>query len=58
MKLDSSELPADRADVLHSKYVYGIWFGLVVGLTFSIFAWGATQYDRWRLHWLAFSQDR
>ena len=44
MKLYSSELPADRADVLYSKYVYGIWFGLVVGLTFSIFAWGVDAY--------------
>lgn len=40
MKLYASELPADRTDVLRSKYAYGTWFGLVVGLTYSIFAWG------------------
>lgn len=45
MKLYSSELPNGRADVLHSKYVYGIWFGVVVGLTFSIFAWGLDAYQ-------------
>jgi hypothetical protein len=44
MKLYSSELPADRADVLHSKNVYGVWFGVVVGLSFSLFAWGVDAY--------------
>jgi hypothetical protein len=44
MTLYSSELPADRADILRSKYSYGIWFGVVIGLTFSIFAWGVDAY--------------
>jgi hypothetical protein len=40
MKLYSSEIPTDRSDVLYSKYAYGIWFGAILGLTFSVFAWG------------------
>ncbi len=45
MKLYSSELPANRPDVIRSKYVYGIWFGIVLGLTFSLFAWGVDAYQ-------------
>lgn len=44
MKLYSSEVPADRTDIQRSKYIYGLWFGIVVGLTFSIFAWGVDAY--------------
>ena len=58
MKLYSNEIPADRADIRRSKYIFGIWFGLVVGLTFSIFAWGVDAYKLARINglypWLKF----
>jgi hypothetical protein len=58
MKLYSTELAADRADVLRSKYVYGFWFGVFVGLTFSIFAWGLDAFQLSRINglypWLKF----
>jgi hypothetical protein len=44
MKLYSSEIPADRPDVRRSKYIYGTWFGIIIGLAFSIFAWGVDAY--------------
>jgi hypothetical protein len=44
MKPYSSEIPANRTDILRSKYLYGMWFGMVMGLTFSIFAWGVDAY--------------
>jgi hypothetical protein len=58
MKPYSSELPADRPDVRRSKYIYGIWFGAVVGLSFSIFAWGVDAYRLTQINglypWLKF----
>src|SRR5512139_1594117 len=36
-------IPA-RSDVLRSKHAYGVWFGIALGLTFSIFAWGIDAY--------------
>jgi len=58
VKLYSNEIPADRADIRRSKYIFGIWFGLVVGLTFSIFAWGVDAYKLARINglypWLKF----
>ena len=58
MKLYSSELPADRADVQQSKHIYGIWFGLVVGLTYSLFAWGIDAFQLYQSNglypWLKF----
>jgi hypothetical protein len=55
----ASELSADRADVLRSKYMYGIWFGIVIGLAFSIFAWGVDAYKLNQINglypWLKFS---
>jgi len=33
-----------RPDVLRSKHIYGAWFGVALGLTFSIFAWGMDAY--------------
>jgi hypothetical protein len=58
MNLYSSEIPADRPDVRRSKYIYGIWFGVVVGLTFSIFAWGVDAYKLTQINglypWLKF----
>lgn len=40
MKLYATEIPADRPDILSSKYIYGVWYGAIVGLTFSLFTWG------------------
>jgi len=58
MKLYTSEIPANRADVLRSKYIYGFWFGVVTGLSFSIFAWGVDAYQLAQIHglfpWLKF----
>ena len=58
MKLYSSDLPGDRSDVLRSKYMYGVWYGVVVGFVFSIFAWGLDAYQLYRIHgfypWLKF----
>jgi len=58
VKLYSNEIPADRADIRRSKYIFGIWFGLVVGFTFSIFAWGVDAYKLARINglypWLKF----
>jgi hypothetical protein len=31
-------------DVLRAKHTYGMWFGIALGLTFSIFAWGIDAY--------------
>ena len=58
MKLYTSQLPANRADVMRSKYVYGFWFGVVVGLTFSLFAWGVDAFQLTQMNglfpWLKF----
>lgn len=58
MKLYTSQIPANRADVMRSKYVYGFWFGVVIGLTFSIFAWGVDAFQLARMNglfpWLKF----
>jgi hypothetical protein len=43
MKLTPDPIPA-RSDVLRSKHAYGAWFGIALGLTFSIFAWGIDAY--------------
>lgn len=40
MKPYPVEILATRPDVLRAKHAYGIWYGIAVGLTFSIFAWG------------------
>ena len=59
MKLYSSETSsAVRPEILHINRSYGIWFGVVLGLTFSIFAWGIDAYSLSRMHglypWLKF----
>ena len=52
------ELPTARPDVLRAKHAYGIWFGVALGLTFSIFAWGLDAYALSRINgfypWLKF----
>jgi hypothetical protein len=37
-------ISAERTDILRAKHIYGFWFGAVLGLTFSIFAWGVDSY--------------
>src|SRR5215213_9235820 len=58
MKLHPPVLTAARPDVLRSKYVYGIWFGTALGLTFSVFAWGIDAYTLSQINglypWLKF----
>lgn len=44
MKFFQPQYPTGDADVLHSKHMYGIWFGMALGLAFSIFAWGIDAY--------------
>lgn len=44
MKLYSTNTASVRTDILHAKYMYGMWFGVMLGLIFSIFAWGIDAY--------------
>jgi hypothetical protein len=44
MKPFPVEILSARPDVIRAKHVYGIWFGVVLGLTFSLFAWGLDAY--------------
>jgi len=50
MKLYTSQIPANRADVMRSKYVYGFWFGVVSGLTFAVFTWGPDAFQLARMN--------
>lgn len=44
MRPNPPEPLSARPDVIRSKHVYGIWYGAIVGLTFSLFAWGMDAY--------------
>ncbi len=44
MKLYTPDPVPASADVLRAKHAYGVWFGIALGLTFSIFAWGIDAY--------------
>lgn len=44
MKPDSSDTLSTSPDVIRSKHIYGVWFGIVLGLTFSLFTWGIDAY--------------
>jgi len=44
MKLYSTEPISARPEVMRAKHAYGLWFGIALGLTFSIFAWGIDAY--------------
>ncbi len=44
MKLQPLNPNLERTDVLREKHRYGIWFGLFLGLGFSVFAWGIDSY--------------
>jgi hypothetical protein len=58
MKPLRSDPIATRPDVLRAKYAYGVWFGIALGLTFSIFAWGIDAYRLQQINglypWLMF----
>lgn len=59
MKLYSPEtFPSIRPDILRSKHMFGIWFGITLGLVFSIFAWGIDSFLLNRMNglypWLKF----
>lgn len=58
MLRNQPELLAVRPDVLRAKHAYGIWFGVALGLSFSIFAWGLDAYALSRINgyypWLKF----
>lgn len=59
MSLFSTETSsALRPEILRLKSVYGIWFGVALGLAFSLFAWGLDAYLLSRMHglypWLKF----
>lgn len=42
-----------RPDVLRSKVLYGVWFGMALGFTFSLFTWGMDAYKLQQIHGLA-----
>lgn len=44
MNLYPSNMTPARPDILRSKHIYGVWFGVALGLSFSIFAWGVDAY--------------
>ncbi|HSL43007.1 MAG TPA: hypothetical protein VK897_06220 [Anaerolineales bacterium] len=54
-----TETLSTRSDVLHAKYMYGIWFGVAVGLAFSIFSWAIDAYRLGQMNglfpWLKFA---
>lgn len=52
MKLYSPTPITARPDVVRAKHIYGIWFGVALGLTFSIFAWGIDAYRLQQLNGL------
>jgi hypothetical protein len=58
MKPFPVEMLSIRSNVLRAKHAYGLWFGVAVGLTFSIFAWGLDAYALSRINglypWLKF----
>ena len=59
MKLFSSDSSsAIRPEVLRAKHMFGLWFGMALGLSFTIFAWGIDSFLLDRMNglypWLKF----
>ncbi|HSB00640.1 MAG TPA: hypothetical protein VLE49_08320, partial [Anaerolineales bacterium] len=58
MKPFSPNTASLRPDIVRAKLSYGLWFGVVLGLTFSIFAWGIDAISLARMNglhpWLKF----
>ena len=53
MKLYSLEMStAIRPEILRIKRIYGFWFGVMLGVSFSVFAWGIDAYLLSRMHGL------
>ena len=44
MKPFPVEILSARPDIVRAKHMYGLWFGAVLGLIFSVFAWGIDAY--------------
>jgi hypothetical protein len=59
MKLKRIDSSAARSDILRAKRNYGFWFGVVLGLGFSIFTWGTDAYALSQYHglhpWIKFA---
>lgn len=59
MKLPPLSSDMERPDILRAKHAYGMWYGLTVGFTFAVFAWGIDGYLLSVSHgmypWLKFS---
>ncbi len=53
MKTFLSPKASIRPDVLRSKEIYGVWFGIAIGVLFSIFTWGVDAYRLQQIHGLA-----
>ncbi len=49
---------SERPELLRAKVIYGIWFGMALGFSFAIFAWGIDAYQLAQFHglypWLKF----
>lgn len=58
MNLKPINLTPERTDILRTKRIYGIWYGIVVGLSFAVFCWGIDSYVLSNYHgfqpWLRF----
>lgn len=59
MNIMPVNLTAQRPDVLRIKHVYGIWYGVIVGLAFAVFCLGVDGYVLSNYHgmqpWLKFT---
>lgn len=44
MKLQPIDPNLERTDVIRAKHRYGLWFGMFLGLGFSVFTWGFDAY--------------
>ncbi len=58
MNLKSINLNTERPDILRARRRYGFWFGIAIGLGFSVFTWGTDAYSLNQYHglqpWLKF----
>ncbi len=48
---DTASVPT--RSVLRTKEIYGVWYGIALGLAFAIFTWGIDAYSLQQLHGLA-----
>ena len=44
MNIKPININTERPDVLRTKQFFGLWYGMVVGFGFSVFAWGIDGY--------------